>query len=58
MPQLEGLRVFDARGPLQLCELPTFRPFLALDAASESPVCFSPDSTFLLTRRSAGQFGL
>jgi len=27
-----------------------------LDAASESPVCFSPDGTRLLTRRSGGQF--
>ena len=41
-----------------LCELPTFRPILTLDAGPEAPVCFSPDNTLLLTRRSGGQFCL
>ena len=45
-------------GRLHLFDLPTFRPFLMLDAALESPVCFSPDGALLLTRRSGGQFGL
>jgi WD40 repeat protein len=41
-----------------LCDLPTLRPWLTLDAASEAPVAFSPDASLLLTRRSGGQFAL
>jgi WD40 repeat protein len=46
------------RRQLQFCELPSLRPFLELDAASESPVCVSPDGALLLTRRPHGQFAL
>jgi serine/threonine protein kinase/WD40 repeat protein len=43
---------------LQLFELPKLSPLLTLSVAAESPLCFSPDSNLLLTRRSAGQFAL
>jgi hypothetical protein len=46
------------RGQIQLCELPTFRPLLTLDAATEWLECSSPDGALLLTRRSGGQFCL
>ena len=39
---------------LQFCELPTFRPYLALDTGPESPVCWSPDGRLLVSRRSSG----
>lgn len=39
---------------LQFCELPAFQPYLALDTGPESPVCWSPDGTLLVSRRSSG----
>jgi hypothetical protein len=45
----------NGRGRVQICELPSLRPLLWLDAASEFPVAFSGDD-MLLTRRSGGRF--
>ena len=43
---------------VQLCEAPALNPILAVEAVSEWPVRFSPDNSFLLTRRRTGQFCL
>ncbi len=45
----------NGRGRVQLCELPSLRPVLWLDVASEFPVAFSANDA-LLTRRSGGQY--
>ena len=45
------------RNRIQLCDLPTLRPFLNLDTAGEVPLAFSPDDALLLTRRPHGDFG-
>ncbi len=45
----------NGRGRVQICELPSLRPVLWLDAASEFPVAFSVND-MLLTRRTGGRF--